>query len=346
MNERGIRVRWILLIATFAVIVVLAAVARAPVPIADLWSVSPERSGTAQRIFFDIRLPRLLAGLLIGAALATSGAALQAVFRNPLAEPYLLGISAGGALGATIAMALQLPSFALSSGTNAEVQLFDAPAALAFIGSLAAAFLVYQLGSSTASSLTWGRGGSERATLLLTGVALSAFLTALMSLVVALSPRPELAQQTTFWLLGGLGNTTMPKNLILLIALGVGIAMLLTSARDLNALRVGDQEAASLGVSVGALHRKLLFAAALMAAAAVSVAGLIGFVGLLAPHLMRLLFGNDARVVIPAAALGGGALLAGCDAVARSAAPPIELPVGIITALLGVPLFLFLARRV
>jgi iron complex transport system permease protein len=182
--------------------------------------------------------------------------------------------------------------------------------------------------------------------LLLTGVALSAFLTALMSLVVALSPRPELAQQTTFWLLGGLANATMPKNLMLLITLVAGVGMLLTSARDLNALRVGDQEAASLGISVVALHRKLLFAAALMAAAAVSVAGLIGFVGLLAPHLMRLLFGSDARTVIPAAALGGGALLAGCDAVARSAAPPVELPVGIITALLGVPLFLFLARRV
>jgi len=341
MGERENRVRWLLLLLAFAVIVVLAALWRAPVPLSDLWSAAPEQVGTARRIFLDIRLPRLLAGLLIGGALATSGAALQAVFRNPLAEPYLLGISAGGALGATLGMAFQLPSF-----TWQEVQLFDAPAALAFIGSLVAAFLVYRLGSSTASPATFGRGGAERATLLLTGVALSAFLTALMSLVVALSPRPDLAQQTTFWLLGGLANATMPKNWLLLATLIVGIGMLLTSARDLNALRVGDQEAASLGIAVGALHRKLLFAAALMAAAAVSVAGLIGFVGLLAPHLMRLVFGSDARTLIPAAALGGAALLAGCDAIAQRAVPPVELPVGIITALLGVPLFLFLARRV
>ncbi|HVF11225.1 MAG TPA: iron ABC transporter permease [Abditibacteriaceae bacterium] len=346
MIERESRVRWALLIMAFVVVVVLAAAARAPVPLSDLWSASNQQSSTAQRIFFDIRLPRLLAGLLIGGALATSGAALQAVFRNPLAEPYLLGISAGGALGATVAMALQLPSFTLSTTGHMEVQLFDAPAALAFIGALTAAFLVYRLGSSAACTMTWGRSGTERATLLLTGVALSAFLTALMSLVVALSPRPELAQQTTFWLLGGLANVTMPQNFILMLTLVVGIGMLLASARDLNALRVSDQEAASLGIAVIALHRKLLFAAALMAAAAVSVAGLIGFVGLLAPHLMRLLFGSDARTLIPAAALGGAALLAGCDAVARSAAPPVELPVGIITALLGVPLFLFLARRV
>ncbi|MBV9470794.1 MAG: iron ABC transporter permease [Abitibacteriaceae bacterium] len=328
----GVSLRWLLLLGLFVVVVLLAATLGAPVPLSDLWASDTDRVAVARQIFLQLRPPRLLAGMLVGASLATSGAALQAVFRNPLAEPYLLGISAGGALGATAALAWHLPSFGV----------FESSSLLAFAGSLAAAFLVYRLGQGR---VLHGFGSFDRATLLLIGVALSAFLSALMSLLVTLSPDAGLAQKIMFWLLGGLTLARMSNNGILALALGVGMATMLASARDLNATQVGDEEAASLGVSIGTLHRRLLLVSALMSSAAVATAGLIGFVGLLAPHLVRLLFGNDARALGPAAAIGGATLLVGCDALARSVAPPLELPVGIITALLGVPLFLFLAKR-
>ena len=374
-NGRG-EWRWALLIGVCIAIVALAATLGAPVPISDLWSHDPLRVDVARHIFWragdqwGLRPTRVVAGLLVGACLAASGAALQAVFRNPLAEPYLLGTSAGGALGATLGLALQsraalvTASLAATATTttnatalnataiNATVQdslggafvgAFDLPSALAFCGSLAATVLVYALGQRRVS--THAGGGFDRASLLLSGVAISSFLSALMSLIVALFNRSDIARQVMFWLLGGLTNVSPAQNILLLVSLCIGLPILCLSARDLNALRLGDEEARALGVSVGALHRRLLVVAALMSSAAVASAGLIGFVGLLAPHLLRNLFGQDARALAPASALGGAALLVGCDAVARSVARPQELPVGIITALLGVPLFLALARK-
>ena len=371
-NSRG-RWRWALLIGVCAAVVALAATLGAPVPISDLWSPDPIRVDVARHIFWradgqwGLRPTRVLAGLLVGACLAASGAALQAVFRNPLAEPYLLGTSAGGALGATLGLALQsraaliTASLAATATTatntaatsmaaaqaslgGAFLNAFDLPSALAFCGSLAATVLVYALGQRRMSTHAGG-GSFDRASLLLSGVAISSFLSALMSLVVSLFNRSDLARQVMFWLLGGLTNVSPAQNILLLFSLCLGLPILSLSARDLNALRLGDEEARALGVSVGALHRRLLVVAALMSSAAVASAGLIGFVGLLAPHLLRGLFGSDARTLAPASALGGAALLVGCDAVARSIARPQEIPVGIITALLGVPLFLALARR-
>lgn len=304
----------------------------APVSFSDLWSRDPSARQIAWQIFGEFRPPRTVAALLVGACLSLSGAGLQSLFRNPLAEPYLLGISAGGALGATLAAAARLPSW---NG-------FDAGALLAFAGALGAAATVYALGQNREPG---GAGASDRARLLLCGVALSAFLSALMSLVVALSGRYDLAQQISFWLLGGLTRTSWPQNAVLLGALALGGALLLGTARDLNALRAGEEDAASLGVEIGPLHRKILLAAALMSAASVAAAGLIGFIGLLAPHLVRLSGGRDARVLLPGAALSGAILLCFCDALARGLFRPLEIPVGIITALLGVPLFLFLARQ-
>jgi iron complex transport system permease protein len=334
------RLRWGALIVTFCVVLMLAATLGAPVPLSDLWSSNTEAAQTARRIFlwtddgWGLRPVRLLAGLLVGASLATSGASLQAVFRNPLAEPYLLGISAGGALGATLATALNLPAW----------HGFEAATILAFVGALGAAGLIYQLGQRLAT-----RGialhSPDRAVLLLTGVALSAFLAALMSLIVTLSNRIDIAQQVMFWLLGSLTRATMPENLVAALCLGAGMIVLSCSARDLNAMQIGDEEAAGLGVDIARLHWRLLIVAALMSAAAVSLAGLIGFVGLLGPHIVRLIFGNDARSLMPAAAIGGATLLLGCDALAHSVLPMLEIPVGIITALLGVPLFLLLALR-
>lgn len=329
--------KWIFLAGLFIWVLILAATLGAPVPFFDLWSSDIARAQVAQQIFWrfegewGVRPVRVLAAALVGASLAVSGSALQAVFRNPLAEPYLLGVSSGGALGAAVGLAF-------NSGAM-RVLGFDLSTVLAFAGAIFASFLIYILGQRR-------DGGSfNRAGLLLTGVAVSAFLSALMSLVVALSNRDDLARQITFWMLGSLSSVSSVQNVILTMTLIAGVALLFSSSRDLNALRLGDDEAQSLGVSVRQLHARLLLAAALMSAACVAAAGLIGFVGLLAPHGVRLLFGSNARAQIPAAAIGGATLLVTCDALARSVVAPQELPVGIITALLGVPLFLFLARK-
>ena len=303
----------------------------APVPLSDLWSSDADTALVARHIFLELRPPRAIAALLVGASLAVAGAGLQTMFGNPLAEPYLLGISAGGALGATASVALKLP----------PLGVFDAGAPLAFGGALATALTVYALGQTRGNDSS----SQSSARLLLIGVAISALLAALMSLVIALSGRLDLAQQISFWLLGGFGRSSWPQNGVLLLAFAAGLALLLGSARDLNALRAGDDDAAALGVEVKALHRRILIAASLLAAASVAAAGLIGFIGLLAPHIVRLLGARDVRALLPASALGGATLMLACDAIARGAFAPIEIPVGIVSALLGVPLFLSVARR-
>jgi iron complex transport system permease protein len=304
----------------------------APVSFLDLWSQNAPSREVAQQIFLNLRPPRVVAAVLVGACLSVSGAGLQSLFRNPLAEPYLLGISAGGALGATIAAALRISAW----------HGFNAASLFAFAGALGASAVVYALGQRRGSESSVV---SDRSRLLLCGVALSAFLSALMSLVVSLSGRYELAQQISFWLLGGLTTASWQQNVVLLFALLVGGAIMLSCVRDLNAFRAGEEDAAGLGVDTVMLSRKIMLATSLMSAASVAAAGLIGFVGLLAPHLIRLLGGRDARTLLPGAALTGAALLCTCDTLARGLLPPREVPVGILTALLGVPLFLFLARR-
>lgn len=319
--------RWLLLALLFFAAILFSATWGAPIYLSDLWSRDPQAAEIARHIFLEIRPARLLAGMLIGASLAVSGATLQSVFRNPLAEPYLLGISAGGALGAAI------------SKTAFADSRFDFTSILAFAGALAASFAIYVLGRGRSNQ------AFDRSRLLLTGVALSAFLASLMAMVVALSARADLARQITFWMMGGLSEVNTNHLISLAICLFIGMGILFASSRDLNALRAGDDDAATLGVNIAKLHGRLLLVSALMSAVAVASAGLVGFIGLLAPHLVRLVFGQDARVLIPASAIGGATLLVLCDAVARGAIPSQELPVGIVTALLGVPLFLFLAQR-
>ncbi len=304
----------------------------APVSPFDLNSAAPEKRAVARAIFLSLRPTRVIAALLVGASLSVAGAGLQTLFRNPLAEPYLLGISAGGALGATVASAFKLP----------VLLGVDAAMPLAWLGAVASGFLVFALGRSDESGFD---SGNRRARLLLVGVALSAFLSALLSLVVALSGNADLAQETAFWLLGGLSRAGVTQNIILAISLAVGFVLLRFNARDLDALGAGDEDALALGVDYSALQRRVLIAAGILAASSVAVAGLIGFIGLLAPHLVRLAGGRDAKILLPGAALGGAALLCGCDTLAHTAFAPIEVPVGIFTALLGVPLFLTLARK-
>jgi iron complex transport system permease protein len=273
-----------------------------------------------------IRLPRVAVGALVGAALATAGAVFQALLRNPLADPFVLGISGGAALGGVTVLAL---GAAVGLGAGAV------PIA-AFAGALAATALLFGAGGL--------RGRLAATTLLLTGVVFNAFASAAIVFLASLGGMAE-GTSIFLWLIGNLA-TARPELLVPLAALvALGLASALPFARALNLLALGEETAEALGVAVERAKRVLLFATALMVGAAVSVSGLIGFVGLIVPHALRLLFGPDHRLLVPASALAGAAFLVLCDAIARTALGGRELPVGAITALAGGPLFLFLLRR-
>lgn len=275
-----------------------------------------------------IRLPRIALSAVVGAGLAASGAALQGLFRNAMADPYLLGISAGGALGATLAIALGLGITTLGL---APVPLF------AFLGALAAAWAVYALGRTS------GRVHTE--TLLLAGVALSALLSAAISFLIALSAREEVVSAVYFWTLGGFYRADWSRVWVALPYALLGMALAWLYSRDLNALLLGEECALNLGVDVERTKRVVLVGAALASAAAVSVSGIIGFVGLIAPHIVRLIQGPDHRALIPASALTGALFLVICDTLARTLFAPTEMPIGVLTAFTGVPFFLSLLRR-
>ncbi len=273
-----------------------------------------------------IRLPRILIGALVGAALACSGATMQGLFRNPLADPGLLGVGAGGALAAVIA---------ITSGL-AALSLWTLPAA-AFVGSLAAATLVY--------SLSVTRGRTDVSVLLLAGVAVSAFLGAITSAILLFTKDYNAVMAILSWLVGGLAGRGWDHLRVALLP--VLLAMLATFAysRDLNLLLTGEETAQSLGVDVARSRLILLVLTSLMTGAAVSIAGGISFVGLIIPHTLRLIVGPDHRVLLPASALGGAIFLTLADMGARLVLQPAELQVGIVTALFGAPFFLFLLWR-
>ena len=276
-------------------------------------------------ILLQLRLPRVVLAAVVGAALAASGAVFQGLFRNPLADPAIIGVSSGAALGA-IAVIVFAGSGALGA--------FGVPLA-AFAGALLTAFLVYRLARIGPTV--------HVATLLLAGIAVAAVISSAMSLVMSFSG--EQVRDIYAWLLGGLvgqGWQGIGAD-VPLIALGLAAATL--TAHDLNLLSLGEERAAQLGVEVTRLKRRTIGVGALLAACAVSVAGVIGFVGLMTPHLLRLVVGADHRRLLPAVLLAGPTLLILADLVARTALSPQELPVGIVTALLGGPFFLYLLRR-
>ncbi len=277
------------------------------------------------RIVLDLRLPRILLALVVGAALGAAGTAVQAVLRNPLADPYLLGLSGGAALGAVLV---------LVTGAAQAVPLL-LPAA-AFGGATLAVVAVWRLAS--------GAGALPPTALILSGVVVSAFCSALVMFLTSIAPAGRV-HGALFWLMGSLAS---PAPGILPVAAGgvaVGVAVLALSGHQLNALSLGEDTAAHLGVEVGRTRAKLFLAASLATGAAVSASGLVGFVGLVVPHALRSLVGADHRLLVPAAALAGAAVLVLADTVARSVLPPAEIPVGVITALLGAPFFLALLRR-
>jgi iron complex transport system permease protein len=278
----------------------------------------------APRLLLDLRLPRIALALITGAALSTAGASFQGVFRNPLAEPYLLGVSAGAGLGATVAIVWKpLPTLGI----------YTLPV-LAFIGATLAAFLVYRLA-------TFG-GRTGGASLLLSGVAVGSTLTAIMSFLMVATEYD--LHTVVVWLMGGFTTATWTKVAITLPVVAVGFTFMMLMSRRMNLLLMGEERARELGVDSQRTRRNLMIVAALTTAAAVAFSGLIGFVGLMVPHIMRLVVGPDHRRLLPASALFGALLLLAADTVARTALAPAEIPVGIITAAVGGPFFLYLLR--
>ena len=279
-----------------------------------------EVPGTAETIVRQVRLPRIALGAVVGFALASAGAVMQGFFRNPMADPSIIGVSSGAALGAvaTIAFPVALP---LSLQTAA------------FVGALVAAFVVYAIATED--------GRTPVATLLLAGVAVQTFLGAVIS--YTLLQAGESLDRAVFWLMGHLNNSTWAEVEVTLPLALVTFLGLLAYARDLNVLMLGEEDARTVGIPVERTKRILLALSSIVTAAAVAVAGVIGFVGLIVPHVMRLLVGPDHRILLPTSAIAGATFLVGTDTLARSG--PSELPVGIVTAALGAPFFLYLLRR-
>lgn len=285
------------------------------VPLSDLATSDIVRS---------LRLPRAILAFLVGGALALSGASLQALVRNPLADPFLLGLSGGAGLGAVLAIALHLAG------------PWSLPLA-AFAGALAAMALVYRLGLVGDAQL-------DPRVLILAGVVVGAFASAVMTAIVSLSEATEL-RNAFLWLWGGLSSASWDTVLVACVYFPIPVAVLVAAARPLDVLALGEEPARHLGTDVESLKRRVYLAASLLTAAAVAISGVIGFVGLVVPHAMRALWGHRHRPLFPAAFLGGGVLLAFSDTLARTVVAPRELPVGIVTALVGVPVFAFLLRK-
>lgn len=285
-----------------------------------LWQIlAGEDAGVLSTVVLELRLPRVATAFVAGGLLALSGLLMQILLRNPLADPYVLGVSGGAAVAALLT---------LMSG----ISIVWLPPA-AFAGALLSMLLVFGLAQ---------RGSWEPMRLLLTGVVVAAGWGAVITFLLAVSP-DETLRGMVFWLMGDLGQPNLPDWELLLLLAGTGLALLL--AREINVLTRGGAEAAAFGVSVERLRLVLFLLASLLTATAVTLAGSVGFVGLVVPHTVRLMVGSDHRLLIPATVLLGGGLLILADAIARTLLAPQQLPVGVVTAMIGVPLFLYLLQR-
>ncbi|MFI1472248.1 FecCD family ABC transporter permease [Streptomyces wuyuanensis] len=328
-------------IALLALLVAAAATAGTAigsigVPADQVWGIllhhvhpalaEPTWTPVRETIVMDVRLPRVLLAAVVGAGLSVSGMALQALVRNPLADPMLLGVSSGASVGAVLVLVLGVTLFGA----------FSLPVA-AFCGALTALLAVYFLARSG------GRMTTVR--LVLAGVATAEVLSAVASFLVVTSDDPQKTQSALRWMLGGLAGTTWTTVWIPVAAVLLGTAVLLGVCRSLNLLLAGEEAAAALGLDVHRFRGALFVVVALMIGTIVAVSGQIGFVGLIMPHVVRLLVGADHRRALPAAALLGAAFLIAADLAARTLTSPEEIPVGILTALVGGPFFLWLMRR-
>ncbi|NGY62454.1 iron ABC transporter permease [Lentzea sp. NEAU-D13] len=296
-------------------------------PGVDLVSGLSERE---QALLVQLRLPRVVLGLLVGGLLALAGGCYQGVFRNPLADPHLLGVAAGAGLGVTAVITLRR-----GAGADATAALPLATPLAAFVGAITAVILTYVLAS---------RGGGDRSpsTLILAGVAVSAFLAAAQTFLMQRDA--DAIREIYSWLLGRLGTAGWRDVLLVLPYAVVTVVVMLLHRRDLDVLSVGDAEAAGLGLNPQRTRYVLAAAASLGTAAAVSVSGLIGFLGIIVPHTVRLLAGAGYRTILPLSMLFGGAFLVLTDLLARTAAAPSEIPIGVVTAFLGAPFFVLVLR--
>lgn len=311
----------LLALISMAAMLFSVAVGSVSLSLSQLWSVARgEGDALVYTLLFELRLPRALAAFAVGGLLAVAGALMQVLLRNPLADPYVLGLSGGASLGALAAMLAGMGGVLISGS--------------ALMGALLSTLLVF--------GLAHGHGGWSPARLLLTGVVIASGWGALITLLLSLSPAERLPGML-YWLMGDLAYARTPwPPLVLLLAVSL---ILLPLGRSLNVLARGALQAAVLGVNVRLLEWSIYAVTSLLTAVAVTTAGSIGFVGLIVPHMLRLVLGNDQRLILPACALAGGTLLVLADMLARTAIAPEQLPVGVITALLGVPTFLLLLYR-
>ncbi|MFJ9208718.1 FecCD family ABC transporter permease [Streptomyces sp. NPDC102264] len=322
-----------LLGALVALCLLSAGIGAYHIPLGDVLASVQHRIGlggaaldrVGESVLWNVRLPRVVLALLVGASLGCAGALMQGVFGNPLAEPGVIGISSGAAVGAVASIAL-----GLSFLGNWTVTV------CAFAAGLATVLLVYALSRSG--------GRTEVVTLILTGIAVNAFAGALIGLLIFFADNAQITQ-ITFWQLGSLAQATWPKVLAVLPCALAGLALAPFYARRLDLLALGERPARHLGVDVERLRRVLVLVVALLTAAAVAVAGIITFVGLLVPHLLRMANGPGHRFLVPGSALGGALVLLAGDLAARTVAAPAELPLGVLTALFGSPFFFWLLRR-
>lgn len=281
---------------------------------------------THQIIIWSIRLPRVLLAVLVGSSLAIAGAAFQGMFKNPMADPFVIGISSGAALGATIAIILRV---SISFIGISAISMF------AFIGALITVFIVYNISRI--------KDKVPVTTLLLAGIAIGQFLTAIMSLLMVIYSN-DMAK-IIYWTMGSLAGKGWDPLIRISLPVIISIVLINFFARDLNIMLTGEDSAKSLGINVEKIKMYVLILGTFMVSMVVSVSGIIGFVGLIIPHIVRIIIGPDHRVLLPASALTGGIFMVFADTIARTIISPVEIPVGIITALFGGPFFLYLLKK-
>jgi len=314
----------ILLILLIVSIVVALSLGTVKIPI--ITGIKGGLTTIEQTIIYKIRLPRILLAALVGMALSTSGVVFQGIFKNVMADPYIIGVSSGASLGV---------SLAINFGLIYYWRGISSLALFAFLGGIITSFLVYSLAKT--------KGRIPTSTLLLSGIAVSFFLSSLVSLVMILDSGN--LQKVFYWLMGSLANGSWQEVKMILPAIILGFLIVYFLADNLNILLLGEETAYYLGVEVERIKLLLLVAGSLLASMAVAVSGIIGFVGLVVPHVLRLILGPNHRILLPASALGGAILLIVTDTIARTILAPTELPVGIITALCGAPFFIYLLQK-
>lgn len=285
-----------------------------------------------EAVFINIRLPRVLLGILVGSALSVSGAVIQGLFRNPLAEPGLIGISSGAMLSAALMIVLEVPFFLFLKAHLGYYALAFA----AFIGACLTTWLVYRL--------SMRNGKADISTLLLAGIAINALAGAFTGLLIYIADDEQL-RNITFWSLGSLGGASWTTVSTMAPFAVIPVVILPLFAKSINALALGEAQAMHMGIHVSALKRVIIVLATLGVGASVAVAGLISFVGLIVPHIIRMAFSSDHRLVIPASALLGAVVLVSSDLIARTLVSPAELPIGILTAVIGTPIFIYIIMR-